>query len=303
MLDYYFAGSAFKEADQLILDLNANILRSFALDKAEIDDWIERRKNGWTGKFLIDSGAFSVFKSGAQIDLQEYIDFLNKRDEYYTFAIQLDTIPGKWGVPRTEEQVIEACDKSWENYKYMYSKLNKPTKLCPVFHMGEPASALHRIVDSDYDYECICISGSKDLSKEQRMDWYMKVIPIVKHKRPNVKIHGLGIGDIRVAETIPFTSIDATSWIMLGAMGKIYTDFGHVTISNYVGRSKGDFDNIINLSPQSQQQIRDYIKDCGYSFEDAQESYKTRQLLNMKYLFKEAQNINRKSLYKEKKLF
>lgn len=303
MLDYYFAGSAFKEASDLTIELNANILRSFATDKADILEWIEARKNGWTGKFLIDSGAFSVFKSGATIDVDEYIDYLNKIDEYYTFAIQLDTIPGKWGVPRTDADVIDACDKSWENYEYMYPKMNKPTKLCPVFHMGEPMYALHRILDSKYEYECICISGSKDLSKEQRMDWYEIVIPVVKDKRPNVKIHGLGIGDIRVAEKIPFTSIDATSWILLGAMGKIYSPLGQVTISNYVGRVKGDFDNIVNLSEQSQKQIKDWITQCGYTFEGAQESYKIRQLINMRYLVKEAKNIERIPMKAERKLF
>lgn len=302
MLDYYFAGKA-KFAEPLIIKENANILRSFALEQADIDNWIEHRKNdGWKGKFFIDSGAFSVFKSGATVNLQEYIDFLNARDDYYTFAIQLDSIAGSWGKRPTVEEAEIAADKSWDNYKYMYSKLNKPTKLCPVYHMGEPLSCLHRIVDSTYDYECMCISGAKDLSKEQRMAWYQIVMPIIKEKRPNVKVHGLGIGDYRVAEVIPFTSIDATSWIMLGAMGKIFTPIGQVTMSDRE-ESQSDAENIVNLSEKSRKEVIDYIESLGYKFEDAQSDYKTRQLINMHYMIEKSKNINRQTLKRAKVLF
>ncbi len=56
---------------------------------------MEAKKNGRTGKLLIDSGAFSVHKSGKNVDLDEYIQFLNYNHEFIDYYIQLDDIRGK----------------------------------------------------------------------------------------------------------------------------------------------------------------------------------------------------------------
>ena len=131
-IDFYFAGNQCSECLELLKDLNANVLKSYANDRKELEKWFEYRRQGWTGNLFVDSGAFSVHKSGAHVDVEQYIEYLNKYEEYITLYIQLDHIPGVWGQARTPEMTLESCEKSWDNYKYMYSKLKNPKKLCPV---------------------------------------------------------------------------------------------------------------------------------------------------------------------------
>lgn len=286
--DFFFAGTQCQESTDLLCKLNANVLKSYMNDRKELDKWFENRRKGWTGKLFVDSGAFTVHKQGGEVDVDKYIEYLNKYEPYITYYIQLDSIPGVWGKPRTYDMVLKSCEKTWNNYVYMRKYLINGKKLCPVYHMGEPVKALHRILDSKYEFDCMCVSGAKDLTASQRMDWYQKILPIVKSKRPNVKVHGLGIGVPETVESIQFDSIDATSWIMTGANGSILTDYGIVYVS-YEGRHKKN--HINNMPQEAVNKIKKYCEDAGYNFEEVQKSYKLRTMLNILYLFNKSNNI------------
>lgn len=292
-IDFYFAGNQHIDCINLLRDLNANVLKSYANDKKELEIWFENRRNGWTGNLFVDSGAFSVHKSGATVDVDQYIDYLNMNEEYITLYIQLDHIPGVWGQPRTPEMTLESCEKSWENFKYMYERLKNPKKLCPVYHMGEPISALDRIVDSEYEFNCLCISCSKDIQSNQHFDWYDKCINKIKKKRPDVKIHLLGVGKPQLNEHLNMTSMDATNWIMTGVNGSILTPYGILCVSERLGNSP---DCSLNRTPKELEMIDEYCKSQGYSLKEASEDYKVRLMLNIKYLF----NLSHEVQYKPK---
>lgn len=287
-IDFYFAGTQNKKCYELIESLNANVLKSYANDKKDLEYWYERRKAGWQGKLLVDSGAFSVHKSGAHVDVEAYIEYLNTYEEYITFYIQLDHIPGVWGQPRTPEMTLESCNKSWENFQYMYSKLKNPKKLCPVYHMGESLEALDRIIDSDYEFECICISCSKDIQSNQHFDWYNKCIEKIRNKRPNIKIHLLGVGKPKLNEYLDMTSMDATNWIMTGVNGSILTPFGIYCISD---RQKKSVDCALNMPKAALEKLENYCKEQGYTLQEASEDYTVRLAINIKYLYNLSQEV------------
>lgn len=303
--DFYFAGSQCEEATQVMIKLNANVLKSYINEQKQISEWFDRKDKGWTGKLLIDNGAFTVHRQGGEINIDEYIQWLNNNDSHIDYAIALDNIPGKWGRKRTYEELKNSPIITWENYVYMCEKYNNPFKLLPVFHQGEEFKYLKQIVNHKINGEYvkyICISGNKELTNKQREKWYAECYTIIKESpNPDVKVHCLGSATISNAVKFPFTSMDATSWIMTGANGGILTDFGVVKVSK---ESAGDVDNIKNC-PQA---VVDFVnKQCdqyGITLEQLQESYKNRMCMNVHYLYNTSQKTNYNGkLIKVNKLF
>lgn len=285
--DFYFAGSQCQETTDLIRDLNANVLKSYVNDMRTIKKWFEYKKQGWKGNLIIDNGAFTVHKKGGEINIDEYIQWLNENDEFIDYAIALDHIPGIRGKEKTQEEVAYAPVKTWENYMYMVEKCKSPQKLLPVFHQPENFKYLQQILDFRIDGEPVrymCISGNKELTKKQREDWYCEVYDFIKKSsNPNIKTHILGSATISDAENFPCTSMDASSWIMTGANGSIFTDRGNILISSANTKSP---ENIIHADKTTIEYVEQYCRDCGYELKDAQDDYKIRMLINIKYLYR-----------------
>lgn len=274
--DFYFAGTQCKETEDLIVQLNANSLKSYVNDRKELLRWYGYKQRGWKGKLMLDNGAFTYHRKGGVINIDSYISYINDNIEYLDYAIALDDIPGKWGEIKTLEQVTASPINTWNNYLYMIERVKQPEKLLPVFHMGENFIYLEKMVNSENllsDY--ICISGNKELTNKQREDWYSKCFSIIKKsKNPNIKVHCLGSATIQNAEKFPFTSMDATSWIMCGANGSILTDKGAV----YVGKN-------VLLSDVEIQELQKILDSCGYTVDDVVNDYKARMLVNIYYLY------------------
>ena len=286
-IDFYFAGSQAIETEELMVTLNANVLKSYINDKNNILKWFEYKKNGWKGKLIIDNGAFTIHRKGGIIDIDKYIAWLNENDEYIDYAIALDDIPGKWGQPKTAEDVLNSPIKTWENYIYMVKHLKSPHKILPVFHMGENFNHLENMLESpELKSDYICLSGNKELTNAQREAWYTKCFHIIKNSnRPDIKTHCLGSATMQNAEKFPFTSMDATSWIMNGANGNIFTRYGTV----YVG------DGGKSLTADEQKIVKELLDKYGLDFADI-ENYKVRMLFNIYYLHEKSLSVEFKGL-------
>ena len=295
--DFYFAGSQCQETTALIKELNANVLKSYVNDMRDILMWFENKRNGWKGKLLIDNGAFTVHRKGGTLNIDNYITWLNDNSENYDYAIALDDIPGIWGCEKTIEDVLKSPEKTWKNYLYMVKNCKKPEKLLPVFHQGENFKYLKQIVEytiNNKPIEYICISGNKELTKKQRQEFYVKCYKLIKESsNPNVKTHILGSATISDAENFPCTSMDASSWIMTGANGSIYTDKGQMLISK---GSVGDKDNVLNASKEILSYAESVCNKYGYTIEQVSESYKYRMLVNIRWLYEQSQSCVYKGL-------
>ena len=285
MFDLYFAGFYGKETTDLIIEKDYNQLLSNINERKKIPQFIEAKKNGiWKGKLLIDSGAFSIHKSGKEVPLEDYINWINENHEYLDLYIQLDDIPGKWGIARTKEEVTLSPIKTWENYLYMRSKLIDPNKLLPVFHQGEDLKYLKQMLNWEDDNKnkinYLCISSNKDLCAKKRSEWYKLCFEeIEKSNNPNIKIHSLGTQSQYHCEEYPFTSVDATSWIMTGANGNIYTKWGVITISD---RQLYKKENIINNIAFNV--FEKYVEEKGFNIEELSNSSTERIKWNLLYL-------------------
>ena len=275
--DLYSAGAGSKGVLELKRKLGYDQLLSQLNERKACIEWAEykRAHPECSSKLFIDSGAYTAHTKGKEVDVDEYIEFINSiDDQVFTFA-QVDHIPGVWGQPKTPEQLAEAPILSWENYLYMVNKVNSPKKLQPIFHQGEDFKYLKQMLEYRYDQNCldktaigqpidyIGISCNKELSTNEWIDWFTKVFKIIRDSsNPNVKTHAFGMTSLKVLEQFPFTSADSTSWVRSAGFGNILVGYTSIYTSS---RNQIDNGHIKNISPAIRESISQIATKYGYS--------------------------------------
>lgn len=287
LFNLYFAGTQAKLAEELIESKGLLRLLSYMNDKKHIQNRIDK---GFVT--FIDSGAFSAHTKGVQPDVDDYIQYLNDRDEFVSIAAQLDTIPGEFGKPKTKEQLLEAPEKSWENYLYMVERLKSPNKLLPIYHQGEDFKHLHRMLNHEPKIEYIGISPANDMPTSSKAIWIEECFKIIAaSKNPNVKTHAFGMTALHLLERFPFTSADSTSWIMTGANGGIMSKFGVLKISKNGIKDKN---HVLHMPEEFRKKLADYVGAHGFNLDELSEDYKERIKWNILYLEEWARNYQYK---------
>lgn len=282
--NFYFAGEMNRRAELFKFKNNANILKSWFVDLRPLKTVITEKKEGrYTGKILVDSGAFTAHRKDVNINCEDYIKFLNENEPYLEAYIQLDQIPGKWGQERTLEQIKDAEIKSWENYEHMIKNLKNPFKLLAVFHQDEKFENLQRLLDYKINgkpVEYICISGAKDRAGIDRTEWYHKCFEIIKaSNNPNIKVHCLGCSTIRDLLGFPFYSSDSSSWAQTAAFGGII-DKEVIAISSIQlkdAKNKQNFDLVKHL-------VKERCDRYDIDFDLLQEKGYERGVYNVAYM-------------------
>ena len=304
--DLYFAGSQNKLAEAYLQANGCNRLASQLIDRIVIKNWIEARSDGGAkGHLFIDSGAFSAHTRDAELDVDEYIEYVNSIDEHVHIFAQVDKIPGVFAQPKTREQLLEAPEISWQNYLYMRDKVKSPDKLLPIFHQGEEWKWLENILEAKFDGKpipYIGISPANDRPVKEKEVFIERCFKIIaKSSNPDVKTHAFGMTSLNVLERYPFTSADSTSWIMNGANGSIMTKYGSVTISS--GRTHAP-DHLFKMPKAAQDEIQKYVETHGFDMKGLSEDYKQRIIFNIMYLSEWSKNyqyqpskVIRKSLF------
>lgn len=304
--DLYFAGSQNKLAEVYLRANGCNRLASQLIDRIVITNWIEARKEGAaTGHLFIDSGAYSAHTRDAELDVDEYINYVNSIDEHVHIFAQVDKIPGVFAHPKTREQLLEAPEISWKNYLYMRDKVKSPDKLLPIFHQGEEWKWLENMLETTFDGKhipYIGISPANDKPVKEKEVFIERCFKIIaQSSNPDVKTHAFGMTSLNVLERYPFTSADSTSWIMNGANGSIMTKYGSVTISS--GRTHAP-DHLFKMPKAAQDEIQQYVESHGFDMKELSVDYKQRILFNILYLSEWSKNykytpskIVRKSLF------
>ena len=155
-----------------------------------------------TINMIIDSGAFSAWKLGKPVNIENYCAYLERNLDWISHYVALDVIsPG-----RPEE----AAAASFENLEYMLARGLNPI---PVFHVGEDLKWLRRMIDAGCDY--IGLSASSLMSRNKVDDWYSYVWSHLVNRDgyPIVKAHAFGEGRLSSLRQFPWYSADSTSWI------------------------------------------------------------------------------------------
>jgi hypothetical protein len=201
----YFAGNVAGHDHSLY----AAGVRSKLLTFAEIDDWGKLSFAYWIYnkphdvRIFMDSGAFSAFMRGAIISLDRYMRFCQDNAANLETIVQLDRI----GDPETTKK----------NLAIMESEGLKPI---PVFTSAAPLSELERLCERYHHIALGGLRGKEAGTVAWRRRHFDKVFAVAQKYWP-VKFHAFGITGQWVLERYPFYSVDSSSAIVGGGMGRI----------------------------------------------------------------------------------
>lgn len=283
--DLYFASSGNLDMERLLEEKHCNRLFT-QLEKSSIKRCLSMKSRRNTSKLFIDSGAFTAWTKGIDVDVDAYIEYINSLDDKITICAQVDCIPGKFGVARTKKEISESPIKSWENYIYMKDKLKSRDKLIPIFHQEESYEHLERMLEYRHEdgkpIQYIGISPNNDRSQRDKEEFIAKSFSIIKKSsNPNVKTHAFGMTNLSILERYPYTSADSTSWKMSAAFGSIMTKYGNMLVSKEQLNNKKH----IEYAPK---EVKEYIKsECskyGIDYNMLYTDFGTRAKFNINYL-------------------
>jgi hypothetical protein len=145
--------------------------------------------------YFLDSGAFTAFTQGKQIDIDHYIETIKSIPNIKNYAV-LD--------------VIGDYKKTAKNLKYMQDKGVAPI---PAFHFGSPEKELVKLLEDDrYDY--IALGGLVPYAAQRpKLESWLDYCYSIITKYPLKKTHLFGINSLWAWKKYPIYSADATSWV------------------------------------------------------------------------------------------
>ena len=275
--DLYLAGGVSKKFEERLNKLNVCRLLSYYRDKTAIKNWKEA---GYKNKLFIDSGAFTAWTCKVQINVDEYIKYLNEYDELFTLMAQLDWIPGTPGVPATVNEKIEGAAKTWENYLYMRSRVKSPHKLVYVFHVGENFEFLQNALKYEDDkgpIQSLALGGLVDKPMTIKREFISRCFQIIEQSPHQPSVHGFGLNTFSLLKKYPFTSADATSWVRTAGLGSIMCPKGYIGIST---RRNVDPNHYDNLEPEQVQEFLKFIQSYGADVEELKKDPTARAYFN-----------------------
>lgn len=167
--------------------------------------------SGSGNSLILDSGAYSVWSRGKEIDIKDYIEFAQNLSEKHKNTINqfnivnLDVIPGVKGEIPTAEDIEAAAKQGWENMLTIEKAGIIPI---PVFHQGEDFKWLDLIKKRHF---YIGISPNNDATVNQRFAWCSKVFSILKTDHMT---HGFGVTAKKLVWSFPWFSVDSVSWVI-----------------------------------------------------------------------------------------
>lgn len=219
---------------------------------------------------FLDSGAFSAFTKGVEIDIRGYCDYIKRNQDI------LEKVDGILCA-----SVLDGIGdplKTWQNQQEMERQGAKPL---PCFHYGEDEKYLEYYI-ANYDY--ITLGGMVPISTPQLILWLDRIWDKYLTDgagRPKIRVHGFGLTTIALMERYPWFSVDSSSWAQISAFGNIMLpDFGPLAVSSNSPSAK-DYNRHINTLPELQRNhILKQVADYGFEMERLQTEYGSRWSFN-----------------------
>lgn len=318
MEKYVFSGSLTDEMHDMLINMPdfepLDILIS-QLDRSAIKKTIQWKRQGFCRWLFIDSGAFSIHTGKANTTVDEYLDFLNSIHDDIDVCAQLDTIPGRFGQPKSKEDYEESAQKSWDNFLYMRTKMKSPEKLMPVFHFGEDFSALQRMLtwrdENGQLLSYIGISPANDASQADKNAYLQNVADTIKASdNPNVKTHLYGMTSLDALSKYPCYSADSISHRLISGYAKVLSEnFGVISVSkrSRTAKNKSSMSFVETADEYNLNKLKSEINNLGFTLEQIQESSSARvamtmhniqKLIKTKYAYKPNNLVRNRRLFK-----
>lgn len=229
----------------------------------------QMREDG--AKVFLDSGAFSAFTLGVEIDLPTYCEYIKRNRDLWRVedgAMMCSVLDG-----------IGDPLKTYQNQLAM-EQLGAPP--LPCFHFGEDERYLEHYVKN---YEYITIGGMVGKPSAQLARWLDRIWEkyMVDHTgKPRLKVHAFGITAIPIMERYPWYSVDSSSWIQSAAFGSIITpEWGPLSVSSKSPSRHDAGQHATTLSQVEQDFVFQTLEEQGFTYERLSTVYESRAAYNL----------------------
>lgn len=220
------------------------------------------RANG--KKVFLDSGAFSAFTQGIEVNMEGYCEYIHRNADIIDFASVLDGI----GDPL-------------QTYRNQLRMQELGVRPLPCFHYGEDERYLEYYLDN-YDY--ITLGGMVPISTPQLKLWLDRLWDQYLTDQdgiPKIKVHGFGLTSLPLMQRYPWFSVDSSTWVQWAANGMILLPgVGQINISDRSSSRKIEGQHIDNLPVPQRQAIEDLIWEKGFDPDRLRSEYLARWIYN-----------------------
>ena len=150
-----------------------------------------------------DSGAFSVWTKGKEVDIDKLISFYHAEKDRSDFLITLDVIEGTWQQNKENLRIMESAGLD----------------VVPVYH-GPDTEPYFWLDELREKYDFICLGTvCKRAASKRCVNWLHEVYTNHPHK-----YHGLKM--VALVHLFPFVSVDSATWAIAAAMYNAPTNKG-----------------------------------------------------------------------------
>lgn len=226
--------------------------------------------------------------------LERYIFYCTRYKHFFDFYVTVDAIAN--------------AAKTQETLAYLMSKGLNPI---PVFHYGSDISVLKKYASN---HEHIGIGG---LAKSSIRDYVIHADGAFKYLvdakgRCSVKVHGFAMTSFRLMERYPWYTVDSTSAGTFSRYGflclpKIYKSNGkqtydyfantRVLVSDRMERLNAHKMHLNHFPTTVRREVIEFLEQFGLTFQECQEDYLARELVNHYFVDRLQQLLGEKRGY------
>ena len=216
---------------------------------------------------FLDSGAFSAYTKGVEVDLPGYCRWIKENEDIIEKVdnILIASVLDGIGDPL----------KTWQNQQAMEKLGVRPL---PCFHYGEDERYLEWYI-ANYDY--ITLGGMVPISTKDLKIW----LDMIWEKyltessgRPRLRVHGFGLTTISLMERYPWYSVDSSSWVQTSRVGGmlLLPEAKVINVSNQSPQRKVEGMHLDTIPEVQRNAIEERFKKCGVDVERMRETYLAR---------------------------
>lgn len=222
-------------------------------------------------RIFLDSGAYSAFTQGVEIDLPGYVDYIKRNKDI------IQNIDGN-----LMASVLDGIGDPLKTYRNQEAMESLGVRPLPCFHYNEDEKYLEYYM-TKYDY--ITIGGMVPINTEQLIYWLDRIWN--RHLcdgsgRPKIKIHGFGVTRETLMKRYPWYSVDSSSWVQSSGNGGIMIpNFGTIFISEHSPTAKKAGFHLNTIPAIQRAAVVQEIQKHGFSVERLQTEYLSRWTFNL----------------------
>lgn len=286
-MNYYFSGigNFTYEQKERLARLCTHRLQSCHRDYVrQTHDWLSFASNPNNQKsveIILDSGAFTAWNKGKEVELEPLVDIYAEMIEKYEkglkkiWLINLDKIPGQRGRTATPQEIEDAIRISDRNYEQLCFHFGN--RVLPVFHQNESTARLTEVANmADY----ICISPRNDLGERYRISWAAEVHTLLKQMGGR-RTHGLATTGMKMMNMVDWYSADSAWWLSTAINGSIMylSQEGIIKTVLVSAQSPGRKDknqHYVSMARPLQKYIDERLAVHGYTYHDVSTHHNPR---------------------------